>query len=289
MTPSTGWFCALLDSAADVYFRYALSPTRRLVYVSPSVHALTGHAPEAFYGDPNFCLSLIPSADRRLLRQVLRSRRGRTLGIRFVRHGVEIPIELRTVALVRHRRVVAIEGVARLTIGMPAARGVEAAPEPTQQRLAALMVEVHELLHRVLPHGAPDLQVRDISARARSLRLGDLSLDLDRMIVTESGVVVSLTSREVMVLRYLLQHPGRVVTRRNLLEDVWSYTYTGDDRTVDVHISRLRRKLPSLRGRLVAIRHVGYRLDADEAAEESRLTLRGAPGRQAGSRRIANS
>ena len=67
----------------------------------------------------------------------------------------------------------------------------------------------------------------------------------------------------MLVLRYLLKRPGRVVTRQQLLTDVWGYRYTGDDRTVDVHISRLRRKLPSLGNRLVAIKHVGYRLDVD--------------------------
>jgi DNA-binding winged helix-turn-helix (wHTH) protein len=273
MTPptSTGWFCALLDGAADVYFRYALSPSRRLVYISPSVRELTGHERESFYEDPNFCLTLIPAADRRLLRHVLRSRRPRTLGIRFVRHGVEIPIELRTVALVRNRKVFAIEGVARLAIGSSSGREAATdATQPTQQRLAALMCEVHELLHRVLPAPAAALVVP--VAEAKLLRLGDLVLDLQRLVVTESGQRVSLTGREVMVLRYLLLHPGRVVTRRNLLEDVWAYNYTGDDRTVDVHISRLRCKLPSLRARLVAIRHVGYRLD--DGADERRVANR---------------
>lgn len=265
MTPptSTGWFCALLDSAPDVYFRYALSPARRLLYISRSVRDLTGLDLEAFYDDPNLCLTLIPTADRRVLRHALRSRRPRTFAVRFVRQGVEIPIEIRTVVLVRHRKIVAIEGVARLAVGssVPRDAAADTQTQPTQQRLAALMCEVHELLHKVLPAEAAS---SGPAVAPNVLRLGDLVLDADRLIVTESGQPVSLTGREIMVLRYLLQHPGRVVTRRNLLEDVWAYSYTGDDRTVDVHISRLRRKLPSLRGRLVAIRHVGYRLDEDD-------------------------
>jgi two-component system alkaline phosphatase synthesis response regulator PhoP len=83
------------------------------------------------------------------------------------------------------------------------------------------------------------------------------------LVVTESGQQVALTAREVQVLRYLIERPGRVVTRHHLLTDVWGYTYTGDDRTVDVHVSRLRRKLPSLRDRLLAIRNLGYRLEVD--------------------------
>lgn len=262
MTPPdapAGWFCALLDAAADVYFRYSLRHPRGFVYVSPSVQALAGCSPDELYRNPDRCLGLIPSQDRRLLRQLLRSRKARTLALHVLRHGVAIPIELRTVTVVRHRQVVAIEGVVTMSRGSGAATAPGGQGEPTQQRLAALMYEVHELLHRVLPaSGALSPDGRRI---VRAVHLGELTLDLDRLVVTEAGRAVALTSREVMVLRYLLERIGRVVTRQQLLTDVWSYTYTGDDRTVDVHISRLRRKLPSLRGQLVAIKGLGYRLD----------------------------
>jgi two-component system phosphate regulon response regulator PhoB len=135
----------------------------------------------------------------------------------------------------------------------------DAAAEPVQQRLAALMFEVHDLLHRVLPPAPPAA-----AGPANVLRLGDLALDLDRLTVTAAGEPVVLTTREVLVLRYLLQRSGRIVTRQQLLVDVWAYSYTGDDRTVDVHISRLRRKLPALREWLVTVKHVGYRLDGPE-------------------------
>jgi len=260
------WFCALLDTASDVYFRYALAPTRGFAYVSPSVEALTGRAPADFYADRDLCLTLVASQDRRLLRRVLRSRRSVTLKLHLVRQDVAIPVEVRTVALIKQGRVLAIEGVARLDVGAATARpGQRPAghdDEPVQQRLAALMFEVHDLLHRVLP---PAFRLRDGAAglqaggeiRANILRLGDLALDTDRLTVTESGQPVALTTREVLVLRYLLQRPGRIVTRQQLLTDVWSYTYTGDDRTVDVHISRLRRKLPGLRDYLATVRNIG--------------------------------
>jgi DNA-binding response OmpR family regulator len=119
------------------------------------------------------------------------------------------------------------------------------------------MYEVHDLLHRVMPVAAKV----EPPSEAPVLSLGDLVLDVERLTVTESGSPVTLTPREVMLLRYLLQRPGRVVTRQQLLTDVWGYRFTGDDRTVDVHISRLRKKLPSLRTRLVALRQIGYRLD----------------------------
>ena len=265
MTPPdapAGWFCALLDSAADVYFRYSLRQPRGFVYVSPSVQTLTGCSADEIYANPDRCLGLIPSDDRRLLRQLPRSRRGRTLALHVLRRGVAIPIELRTVAVVRHRQLVAIEGVVTMSRGSGAAITPGGQVEPTQQRLAALMYEVHELLHRVLPaSGAAIVGGRRI---VRALHLGELTLDLDRLVATEASRPVALTSREVMVLRYLLERIGRVVTRQQLLSDVWAYTYTGDDRTVDVHISRLRRKLPSLRGRLVAIKGLGYRLENDD-------------------------
>ena len=257
------WFCALLDTAPDVYFRYALAPARGFAYVSPSVEALTGRPPADFYADRDLCLALVDAADRRLLRRLLRSRRGVTLKLHLLRQGVAIPVEVRTVAvrLARQGRVVAIEGVARLEVERNGGRA-ELAPtraptssdEPVQQRLAALMFEVHDLLHRVLPLPAA-------AGPSNVLRLGDLALDVDRLTVSEAGQPVALTTREVLVLRYFLQRPGRVVTRQQLLTDVWAYSYTGDDRTVDVHISRLRRKLPSLGEWLVTIKNVGYRLD----------------------------
>jgi DNA-binding winged helix-turn-helix (wHTH) protein len=268
MSAPNGWFRALLDTAPDVYFRYALEPTRRLAYVSPSIHALTGRTPAEFYADPGLCLAVVAGRDRRLITRVLRARRGLTTTLHVERDGVAIPVELRTVALVRHRRIVAIEGVARLVVGgrlgdarVGVGAASTAADGPVQQRLAALMFEVHDLLHRVLPPAAIATQ----DAR-KMLRIGDVALDLQRLAVTDAGRPVALTGRELLLLRYLLERPGRIVTRQQLLTDVWSYSYTGDDRTVDVHVSRLRRKLPSLGGRLVAIRNIGYRLDDEREA-----------------------
>lgn len=263
MNAPTEWFCTLLDTAPDVYFRYQLEPERRVSYVSPSVEALTGRTPAEFYTDVDLCLGVVASGDRRLLRRALTARRGVVLTLHIVRDDVRLPVELRTVAVVRRRRLVAIEGVCRLVVAGqpaqsgPARRDVDA--EPVQQRLAALMVEVHALLHRVLP----ETTAADAPVGARELRLGAIAIDLDRLTVSDCGQSVPLTTREVMVLRYLLQRPGRIVTRQQLLQDVWEYHYTGDDRTVDVHISRLRRKLPSLRAHLTALRGIGYRVDVD--------------------------
>ena len=267
MAAPTEWFCALLDTAPDVYFRFSLTPPRGFAYISPSVRALTGRTVADFHADRNLCLSMVVAADRPLFRRLLRARKPVTTTIRLLRHDVAIPVEVSTVALTRRGRIIAIEGMARLAVGAqagrsPAGKMDDGAGDPVQQRLAALIFEVHDLLHRVLPP-VVRAEGRDASA---VLRLGDLALDTERLTVTESGRPVALTPREVLLLRHLLERTGRIVTRPQLLTDVWSHAYDGDDRTVDVHVSRLRRKLPSLAGRLVAIRNIGYRLDAERDA-----------------------
>jgi two-component system response regulator ResD len=141
-------------------------------------------------------------------------------------------------------------------------RSTDPTAAPVQQRLFALLYEVRELLHRVLPDDAAALPTN-------VLRSGAIALNLDRLTVSDTGREVPLTSREVMVLRYLMQRPDRVVTREQLLTDVWGYSYTGDARTVAVHMSRLRRKLPSLRERLVAVKHLGYRLTSADSIERA--------------------
>jgi DNA-binding winged helix-turn-helix (wHTH) protein len=264
MSEPTEWFRALLDTAPEVFFRYQIDPERRVSYVSPSIEALTGRGQAEFYADADLCLGVVANGDRRLLRRVLAARRGVELTLHVVRDGVRLPVELRTVSIIRRRRLVAIEGVCRLIVGGRAAHTGPAlregeADEPVQQRLAALMVEVHALLHRVVPSTTAE----ESAGNRGVLRLGAIVIDRDRLTVSDAGRPVPLTPREVMVLRYLLERPGRIVTRQQLLQDVWDYHYTGDDRTVDVHISRLRRKLPSLRNHLTALRGIGYRVDAD--------------------------
>ena len=75
------------------------------------------------------------------------------------------------------------------------------------------------------------------------------------------GEEVKLTAKEFLLLQYLMQHRGRVLSRDLLLSDVWGYQYTGGTRTVDVHIRRLREKLPFLSDAIVTIKQFGYRLE----------------------------
>jgi DNA-binding response OmpR family regulator len=71
---------------------------------------------------------------------------------------------------------------------------------------------------------------------------------------------VHLTAKEFLLLQYLLEHQGRVLSRDLLLSDVWGYAYTGGTRTVDVHVRRLREKLPLLAESLQTVKQFGYKL-----------------------------
>jgi len=99
---------------------------------------------------------------------------------------------------------------------------------------------------------------------AMLLTLGELEIDRTRHVVTWAGQPVHLTAKEFALLVALLEARGRVLSRQALLEDVWGYSYTEGTRTVDVHVRRLREKIPQLAPRIVTVKSVGYRL-ADDA------------------------
>ena len=75
------------------------------------------------------------------------------------------------------------------------------------------------------------------------IRSGDVSIDESTYTARLKGEVLDLTFKEFELLKYLAQHPGRVFTRAQLLQEIWGYDYFGGTRTVDVHIRRLRSKL----------------------------------------------
>jgi len=89
---------------------------------------------------------------------------------------------------------------------------------------------------------------------------GPIVVDPERHTVSSNGSEVTLTAKEFLLLEYLLQHRGRVLSRDVLLTDVWGYRYTGGTRTVDVHVRRLREKLPLLAEALVTVKQFGYKL-----------------------------
>src|SRR5574341_368734 len=93
-----------------------------------------------------------------------------------------------------------------------------------------------------------------------SYTYGPLMVDLSRHEALVDGEEIPLTAKEFGLLEYLLRHPGRVLTRDFLLNAVWGYDYYGTTRTVDVHIRRLKQKLPFLNEAILSVKSLGYKL-----------------------------
>ena len=93
------------------------------------------------------------------------------------------------------------------------------------------------------------------------IRMRDLVIDLDRRTISKNGKPVDLTQREYDLVRFLAQNPGKVVSRQELMSEVWQYEYFGDLRAVDVAVRRLREKLednPAAPAYVLTKRGVGY-------------------------------
>ena len=114
-----------------------------------------------------------------------------------------------------------------------------------------LVARVRALLRRAQRHAPP---------RAAAATYGSIVVDPDTHTVSSNGTDIELTAKEFLLLEYLMRHRGRVLSRDVLLTDVWGYRYTGGTRTVDVHVRRLREKLPLLVDALVTVKQFGYKL-----------------------------
>ena len=145
-----------------------------------------------------------------------------------------------------------------------------------------LLTALDAVIHRVrgLDLGADDYLVKpfafsELNARVRNilrraparqidlLRLGDLEMDLLRHKASRAGKLLDLAPQEYRLLEYLLRHPGEVVTRMRLAEQVWDMNFDGDSNVVDVAVRRLRRKVddPCDRKLIHTLRGVGYVLE----------------------------
>jgi DNA-binding response OmpR family regulator len=118
-----------------------------------------------------------------------------------------------------------------------------------------VLARVNAVLRRSAPEaGEPGVPERDA--------LGDFTIDRAARRVVLHDKEVKLTTREFDLISYLLAHPGRVHTRDVLLENVWGPEFSGDRKTVDVHIRWLREKFAGVAPfEIVTVRGVGYRLD----------------------------
>ena len=104
---------------------------------------------------------------------------------------------------------------------------------------------------------------KDVGEGEGLLMCGNLMMDGKKHEVKVDGSVVTLTLKEFELLKQLLKHPGIVLTRDQLLEDIWGYDFGGETRTVDVHVRTLRQKLGDAGEYIETGRGVGYRMRGD--------------------------
>lgn len=105
--------------------------------------------------------------------------------------------------------------------------------------------------------------LRRVDREEVTLRCGELTVDEVRHTVTVSGQEVALTQKEFEMLCLLLKNRGQVLSRERLIEDVWGYAFTGESRTVDVHVRTLRQKLGPAGAYLETVRGYGYKISRE--------------------------
>jgi two-component system, OmpR family, alkaline phosphatase synthesis response regulator PhoP len=165
--------------------------------------------------------------------------------VRANEHTAGIPIIMLTARAEESERIVGLELGADDYLAKPFS------PNELVARVRALLRRAHRAAAAAAASGL---------TMARPLAYGPIALDAERHIVSSGGRDVTLTAKEFLLLEYLMQHRGRVLSRDVLLTDVWGYRYTGGTRTVDVHVRRLREKLPVLANGLVTVKQFGYKL-----------------------------
>jgi|SRR5689334_4092722 two-component system, OmpR family, response regulator len=167
-----------------------------------------------------------------------------------------------SVTVLDERSADAAEAVVTITVQFTLA-GTELPPAATRliSELEALASDPRERTLRLVPPAAPSPKIRRIG------QLDDngpsLYLHTGSRLLVRDGSPVDLTRREYDLFQFLCENPRRVFTRAQLLRLVWGYDMVGTERTVDVHIRRLRVKLGDCSSIIATVRGVGYRLDDD--------------------------
>ena len=104
---------------------------------------------------------------------------------------------------------------------------------------------------------------RNDEAETNYKEMGILKINTDTREVFVNDIHVMLTFKEYELLVYLIDNTNRVVTRDELLNKIWGYEYTGETRTIDIHIRTLRQKIGSAGDYIKTIRGMGYRISKD--------------------------
>jgi DNA-binding response OmpR family regulator len=153
------------------------------------------------------------------------------------------------------------QATATIPIIMVTARGEES------DRIVGLELGADDYITKPFSPNEVVARIRALLRRAHRpgpgdgrLTYGPLDVDVDRHVVRVNDIEVRLTAKEFLLLQYLMQHRGRVLSRDLLLSDVWGYSYTGGTRTVDVHVRRLREKVPYLTDAIETVKQFGYKL-----------------------------
>lgn len=175
-----------------------------------------------------------------------------------------------------------------LDLMLPGLNGLEIARklrfEERTRSIPIIMItarsEEYDILHG-LEQGADDyitkpFRPREVIARVKALlrrhkrdedqiyQTGDLTINFSRHEVSTGKKSLDLTPKEFSILKALIQAKGRVLSRDQLLDQVWGYDYYGDARTVDVHVRRLRQKLDKSADLVETVKGFGYRIKLDE-------------------------
>lgn len=154
-------------------------------------------------------------------------------------------------------RVVRDEGISTPIIFLTARHGLNDKVEGLRRgddyltkpfAVVELVARAHAILRRSLPFDS-----------ARNLRCGDVEIDVDAHGASRSGSALRLTATEFRLLHYLVVNADRVVSKQQILDDVWGYSFDGDEGVVETYIRYLRRKLDEHGPALIeTVRLVGY-------------------------------
>lgn len=115
-----------------------------------------------------------------------------------------------------------------------------------------LLLRVQAILRRAAP----------VASTGKIVTVGPVAIDIDHHTVTVAGKETILSTLEFKLLLILAERAGRVQSREQLLKDVWGYSYMGDTRTVDTHLTRLRAKLGEAGNLIRTVRGFGYKMEA---------------------------